>query len=353
MHMADALISPVTGITMLAASVGIAAYSAVQLKKEMDEKKIPLMGVMGAFIFAAQMINFSIPGTGSSGHLGGGLLLAILLGPYAGFLCMAAVLLIQAFIFADGGLLAYGCNLFNLAFFPCFIAYPFLFKAVIKNKQTPLRIMTASLVGGIIGLQLGAFAVVIETVLSARAALPFSAFVLLMQPIHLVIGAIEGLITGAIVSFVWKARPELLQNTLAGQPLGRTRIKNIMAVIGIVTVLAGGILSWFASSAPDGLEWSLEKIAKKNTSASNSEVHGTLSSAQEKTAVLPDYNFKPAANNAKAGEQSASSWPKPDAGTSFSGLIGGSIVFGLASLIGLTIWLVKRKKKADNAFSES
>lgn len=85
MHMADALISPAVGGTMLATTAGVAAYSIKKLQNEMDEKKIPLMGVMGAFVFAAQMINFSIPGTGSSGHLGGGMLLAILLGPYAGF----------------------------------------------------------------------------------------------------------------------------------------------------------------------------------------------------------------------------------------------------------------------------
>ena len=79
MHMADALLSPVVGGTMLAASVGVAAYSIKKTQNDLDEKKIPLMGVIGAFVFAAQMINFAIPGTGSSGHIGGGMLLAILL----------------------------------------------------------------------------------------------------------------------------------------------------------------------------------------------------------------------------------------------------------------------------------
>ncbi len=124
MHMADALISPAVGGTMMAAAACVGAYSIKRIKYDLDEKKIPLMGVMGAFVFAAQMINFAIPGTGSSGHIGGGILLAILLGPYAGFLAMASVLLIQALFFGDGGLLAYGCNLINLGFFTCFIAYP-------------------------------------------------------------------------------------------------------------------------------------------------------------------------------------------------------------------------------------
>ncbi|MGL5205892.1 MAG: energy-coupling factor ABC transporter permease, partial [Acidaminococcaceae bacterium] len=115
MHMADALISPTVGFTMMMVTAGIAAYSIKKIQNDIDEKKIPLMGVIGAFVFAAQMINFAILATGSSGHLGGGILLAVLLGPYAGFLSMASILLIQALFFGDGGLLAYGCNVFNMA----------------------------------------------------------------------------------------------------------------------------------------------------------------------------------------------------------------------------------------------
>lgn len=124
MHMADALISPVVGGTMWVASAGMAIYSAKKVQNDLDEKKIPLMGVLGAFIFAAQMINFSIPGTGSSGHLGGALILSILLGPYAAFLTMISILTVQALFFGDDGLLALGCNIFNLGFFTCFITYP-------------------------------------------------------------------------------------------------------------------------------------------------------------------------------------------------------------------------------------
>ena len=168
MHMADALISPAVGGTMLAATVGVVAYSIKKTEKEMDEKKIPLMGVMGAFVFAAQMINFTIPGTGSSGHLGGGMLLAILLGPNAGFLAMASILLIQALFFGDGGLLAYGCNVFNLGFYTCFIAYPFIYKKIVGNKINTKKIFIGAMVASIIGLQLGAFSVVLETVLSGK-----------------------------------------------------------------------------------------------------------------------------------------------------------------------------------------
>ena len=95
MHMADALVTPAVAGTMYACAAAVAAYSIRKVRLENDPKKIPLMGVMGAFVFATQMINFTIPGTGSSGHLCGGMLLSSLLGPYAGFLTMIGVLLIQ------------------------------------------------------------------------------------------------------------------------------------------------------------------------------------------------------------------------------------------------------------------
>ena len=92
MHMQDALISPAVGGAMWAAAAGLIGYSCRKLAANPDDSKIPLMGVTGAFVFAAQMINFTIPGTGSSGHIGGGILLAIILGPWAGFLVMASIL---------------------------------------------------------------------------------------------------------------------------------------------------------------------------------------------------------------------------------------------------------------------
>ena len=128
MHMADGFVSPAVGCTMWAATAAITVLCARKIKQEKEARLVPLMGVLGAFIFACQMLNFTIPGTGSSGHLGGGLILAILLGPYAGFLVMAAILAVQALFFADGGLLALGCNIFNLGFFSCLVAYPFIYK---------------------------------------------------------------------------------------------------------------------------------------------------------------------------------------------------------------------------------
>ncbi|MBU1079256.1 MAG: energy-coupling factor ABC transporter permease, partial [Spirochaetes bacterium] len=210
MHMADALISPAVGGAAWVATVGIAAYSLRRSKADIDDKKIPLMGVMAAFVFAAQMINFSIPGTGSSGHLGGGLLLAAILGPYAGFIAMGSVLAVQALFFADGGLLAYGCNVFNLGFFTCFIAYPLVYRKIAGDGASKARNFAAAMLAAALGLQAGAFGVVLETLLSGKTELPFGAFVALMQPIHLAIGLVEGLVTAAVIAYVRKVSPALL-----------------------------------------------------------------------------------------------------------------------------------------------
>lgn len=134
MHMADGFISPTVGCTMWAASAAITTLCARKVRQEKEMRLVPLMGVLGAFIFACQMLNFTIPGTGSSGHLGGGLILAVLLGPYAGFLVMAAILTVQALFFADGGLLALGCNIFNMGFFSCLVAYPFIYRPLAGTK---------------------------------------------------------------------------------------------------------------------------------------------------------------------------------------------------------------------------
>ena len=139
MHMADALVSPAVGGTLWAVSAGLIGYGSKKAKEYLDDKTAPLMGVFGAFIFAAQMINFTIPATGSSGHLGGGLLLAILLGPWPAFLTISSILTVQALFFADGGMLALGCNIFNIGFFPCLLAYPLIYRPIATDNLSPTR----------------------------------------------------------------------------------------------------------------------------------------------------------------------------------------------------------------------
>jgi cobalt/nickel transport system permease protein len=350
MHMADALISPLVGGTMWVATAGVAAYSIKKIQTEMDEKKVPLMGVMGAFIFASQMINFSIPGTGSSGHIGGGLILAILLGPYAGFLTMASVLTIQALFFADGGLLALGSNVFNMGFFTCFIAYPLIYKGFMEKGYSTRRIFFASILTAIIGLQMGAFGVVLETFFSGKTQLPFGTFVLLMQPIHLAIGAVEGVVTAAIVTYIWNSRPEIIEKAASGEAIGNVSIKKVVAGIVIIALITGVGLSWFASSNPDGLEWAMIKTAGTAELEAPDGIHQQLSDIQNKTSFLPDYSFKAPE---KETEQSAGggeeAWPAVSGGTSTAGLVGGGMTLALAALVGAGISLLKRRKNGASA----
>lgn len=367
MHMADALISPAVGATMWAATAGVMAWCARRVKETRDDRLIPMMGVLGAFIFTAQMLNFTIPVTGSSGHLGGGLILAVLLGPYAAFLVIASVLTVQALFFADGGLLALGCNIFNLGFAPAFIAYPLLYKLIAGKDRVGARAWAAAMVAAIVGLQLGAFGVVLETRLSGISELPFKTFALIMQPIHLAIGIVEGLATAAVVAFVARARPETLavgadlppspelrracraasgqgadmpgadRARLALHSLGDAgrrsrstldqRQRFMLGSLLVAAAILGGVASWFASTHPDGLEWSIAKVTgREELTGPRDGLHGTLASLQEKTAILPDYG-------------SDLSGPL---GTSVSGLAGGAMTLAAVFLIGLGLKVISR-----------
>ena len=337
MHMADALVSPAVGGVMIAASAGVMAYAVATAKKdELNEKKLPVMGVMGAFVFAAQMINFTIPGTGSSGHLCGGILLAAMLGASPAYLTLAIVLGIQAFFFADGGLLALGANIWNMGFYTCFIAYPFIFKAILKKGITKKRITLASVVSVIAALQLGAFSVVVETVASGVTDLPFAVFAAMMQPIHLAIGAVEGVVTAAILCFVHQAKPELLESTLQRKKLpSGIRTKKLVIGLAAAALCIGGLLSWFASTNPDGLEWSIEKITgRTEIAAGTDDAYAAAEELQTATAVLPDYTF------ADSDESNAA------AGTSVSGIVGGVLVCAAAAGTGAVIVAVKKRKRS-------
>lgn len=320
MHMSDALITPIVGGAAWAASAGVISYSTKKLESEILDKRIAYMGVVGAFVFAAQMINFSIPGTGSSGHIGGGVLLAILLGPHAGFLAMATILLTQALFFADGGLLAYGCNVINLGLFTCYLAYPLIYKPLSRGSKKQLYFGT--ILATVIGLQLGAFSVVVETIISGRTELPFEEFLLFMQPIHLAIGLVEGLITATVVAFLYHHRDELIfdffNDSLKKISNSRTRRRAVQVFL-IVVVLVGGIFSQFASSDPDGLEWSIGNIVSE--ASIDHAVEEEPSEVQLSTAILPDYGFK----NAKESDV---------VGTSVSGIVGSAIILLIIGIIG-------------------
>lgn len=335
MHMADALLSPGVGATMWAVTGGAIAYAARKVRTEMDESRVPLMGVLGAFIFAAQMINFTIPGTGSSGHLGGGMILAILLGPNAAFLVMASVLTVQALFFADGGLLALGANVFNLGILPCFIAYPLLYRPLAGRNPTPRRITAASVVAAVVALELGASGVVLETVWSGITDLPLASFALLMLPVHLGIGIVEGLVTASVVTFVWRARPEVLAPAAITSRL--PSLRKVLVGLGVAALVTGAGLSWFASAYPDGLEWSVAGVTgSEELDAPSDGSHTTLGALQERTSFLPDYGFRSVSAPVDV-QGTEASWPAVDAGTSVSGVVGGVLTLALAGLVGMVL----------------
>lgn len=311
MHMVDALVSPAVGTVMYTASAVATLYSVEKVRLESDPKKVPVMGVMGAFVFAAQMINFTIPGTGSSGHLCGGMMLTALLGPHAAFLAMIAILAIQCLMFADGGLLALGCNVWNMAFYGCFVGYFLVWKPMMKKDISKKRIAAGSILGCVLTLQLGAFSVTLETLLSGISSLPFGVFVGTMQPIHLAIGFVEGLITTAVLLFVFESRPELLECSECIESKNRFSLKKTLVILAICVVFIGGALSLVASSNPDGLEWSIERLTGSADVEANGSIYEKASKVQEKTALLPDYAFKDSDS---------------EAGTSFSGIMGSAVV---------------------------
>ena len=349
MHMADALLAPAVAATMYVASGTAAGISISKLKKDEDPQKLPVMAVTAALVFAGQMINYTIPGTGSSGHMCGGMLLSALLGPYAGFLSMIVILAIQSLLFADGGLMALGANIWNMAFYGCFVGYFLIWRPILRSRlfgegrsARRGRIILASILGCVVTLQLGAFSVVLETSLSGITELPFGAFVALMQPIHLAIGLVEGLITTAVLLFVHESRPELLQDVERAEGESpRRSLKSVVVILAVVALVVGGGLSLLASSNPDGLEWALFGNAGEGYAENmgldeenfgvSSQAADTAAGIQEKTSFLPDYAF--------SGSDSA-------AGTTVSGVVGSAIVAGVAVLICLAGGFFRRKRKS-------
>ena len=340
MHMADALLSPAVGATFYMASAGLIGWSARKVAKGPDyEKKLPLMGVLAAFVFAAQMINFSIPGTGSSGHIGGGLLLAALLGPAGAILAIASVLSIQCLFFADGGLMALGCNIFNLGFWPALIGFP-VYKVITGAHRSPRMITPASIVAVALSLELGAFSVVIETLLSGRSELPFAQFCATMLGIHLPIALVEGAITAGVIQFVYRLMPERAEAS------PRSMAPVTVTLLGCA-LFVGMVVAWFASSHPDGLEWSIGRVTgSEELPAAKQGLAARLQKIQEKTAFLPDYGF-PAPAAESTGEKPPAAWPAASLGTSVAGLVGSLVTAAVIFLFGIVLYKTRRKKVAQ------
>ncbi len=208
MHIPDGFLNIATVATTYAASAGGVGYAVKEANRKLREKHVPLMGVLAAFIFAAQMLNFPVAG-GTSGHLIGAALAAILLGPWAAVLIMACVLLAQSLIVQDGGLLALGANIFNMGIIASFSSY-FLYRLVIKFLGDGRR---SQLIGGFTGAWVSVFlaSVFCAVELAVSGASPMAVVLPAMAGVHALIGIGEGLITGAALGLVLATRADLLQ----------------------------------------------------------------------------------------------------------------------------------------------
>ncbi len=323
MHMGNELLSPTVAAVCLVLAGAVLTFASWRVKRHIDPMKVPLMGVLGAFVFAAQMINFPIlPGT--SGHLGGGVLLAVLLGPHAATLVMASILIVQCLIFQDGGLLALGANIINLGIIPCYLGYA-LFRVLAGPIPTLRRLYIAIFFASLISMVAGAALVPFQVWFSDILTVPLTKFLALMVGLHILVGLGEALITFAVIVFVSRVRPQAFDLPIA-DAVYRQGVLSYRAIAGsllVVALLLGGVVSLWASSAPDALESRTTAVEVADQSTVRENTSPTMEKAtrlQEQTAPLPDYSW-----------ESLGQW----LGTSMSGIIGTLLTL-------LVVWLVGR-----------
>ena len=334
MHMPDLLLSPSVAAVTLVAAVA-ALLLAARTAKAVGGQKLPLMGVMGAFVFAAQMINFPIV-PGVSGHLSGGVLLAILLGPSAAIVTMAAILIIQCLLFQDGGLLALGCNIINMGVVPCLLGW-WIYRTV-AGTGGRWRLFLAASVACVLGVMAGAALVPLQAYVSGVLLIPPLHFLVVMVVLHLAIGFVEGLITFAVVAYLRRVRPASVSAEAVPARTGRPRAA--LAALVIAALLLAGVVSWFASPHPDALESSSEGYIK--------EPSGIIVAVDEwlaKWAPMSDYSKRPAplgdlpADEAEA--ETGPAYPNVDGWGSLAGVVGTSLTLGIVYL--LAMMLKKRR----------
>lgn len=245
MHIPDGMLSSATMAATGATSVGFVGYAVSWVRKHLDQQRIVLMAVLAALIFALQMLNFPVAG-GTSGHFAGGALAGIMLGPWAAIIVMTTVLLVQALMFADGGVLALGANILNLGVIAPFVGYG-IWLAAIRIRDSFWSKVAGSFVAGWVACVVAALAAGFEIWVSGNAR-----FALVMGAMgfwHALIGIGEGLVTAGVVAYVLRVRPSLL-----GAPQPSRSVRPVALGLAVIAVVAVG-LSFLASSFPDGLEY--------------------------------------------------------------------------------------------------
>jgi cobalt/nickel transport system permease protein len=296
MHIPDGFLSTLVAVSMWILAAISVAFALRRVGKDLGERQVPLMGVLAAAIFAGQMLNFSVAG-GTSGHLLGAAIATILLGPWAAVVVMTTVASVQALIFQDGGLLALGANLFNMAVIGVTVSY-FVYTSIQKlARGKSWGVFAGGALAAWLSIVIAALACGLELAVSGTS--PANIAVPAMGGIHMLIGLGEASITVGALAFLYAARRDLLH-------IGEAAPRGSKAIWVGGLVIAGllAVLSPLASSHPDGLEW----VAGQN---------GFLDAARAPLFnILPDYVVPGISNSALA--------------TILAGLLGVLLVFGVA-----------------------
>lgn len=310
MHIPDGFLSVLVSVVFWALSILAIGYSLRRLGKDMDERQVPMMGVLAAAIFAGQMLNFAVAG-GTSGHLLGATLATVLLGPWAAVLVMTCVVGIQALVFQDGGLLAMGANIFNMSVIGVFVAYT-VYQTVQKlARGKSWGIFVGGFAAAWLSIVIAALAAALQLAISGTS--PANIAVPAMAGIHAIIGIGEGLITLGALAFISATRPDLVRKRETGAAQGK-----LVWIVGLVIALFLAIASPLASSHPDGLEWVAEQ-------------KGFLDAAQGSVyQIIPNYVLPGISNKNLA--------------TILAGIFGIILVFGVA--LGVAYSRRKRQMKA-------
>ncbi len=315
LHIPDGFLSPGVYIISWAIAVIVVGLALQRSGRELGERQIPLMGVLAAFIFAAQMINFPVAG-GTSGHLIGGALAAILLGPWAAILVMTSVVGLQALLFQDGGLLVLGANVLNMAVISSIVGYAI----VTAGRRLISDERTAMLVGGFgagwLSVMFAAAATALQLAFSGTSA--FGVAMPALLGVHALIGIGEGLITAGALAFVMATRRDLLAVVEGG-----TFSSRVWWLAGLFITLVVTLLSPLASSSPDGLE----RVATDQ---------GFADTARDAPyEVIADYLFPGVQNEAAA--------------TILAGIVGAVAVFGVGYAVARLIVGLRRSRHAPSS----
>jgi cobalt/nickel transport system permease protein len=311
MHIPDGFISALVLAVCWIISVIVVAYAFIRVKRDMDERKVPLMGVVAAAIFAGQMLNFPVA-AGTSGHLLGAALATILLGPWAAVLVMTIVVSAQALIFQDGGIAALGANLLNMAVIGVFVSYT-VYRAVQRlSRSAKWGIFVGGFLAAWTSIFIASLAAALELAFSATS--PANLAVPAMALVHSVIGLGEGLITVGALAFVYAVRPDLVKTTEQKQIGGK-----VVWIAGLLIAIALAVASPLASANPDGLEFVAEE-------------QGFIDKAQANPYdIIPDYVMPGIADESTA--------------TIAAGIVGVIIVF----LVAVGVAYLRRNRSVSSA----